>query len=163
VSNEKAGVTCGKCGHKNPLGANYCLSCGKKLGEPVESGLRSFEGLSLLHLTGSAYVLISVLFSELIRQTVFLVPYLATGLLGLAAAYEFHNWPNVERERLVTAVSLLTIALGFGATFVLFLLGLTVHGVIGPAWAIFLINGWKLWTDRHRLRTKTARALKNTS
>ena len=155
MSEERAGATCGKCGHENPPGAKYCLNCGKKLGGAVEPGVRSFEGLSLLHLTGSAYVLISVLFNELVRQTVFFVPYLATGLLGLAAAYEFHNWPNVERKRLITAVSLLTIALGFGATFVLFLLGLTVHGVIGPAWVIFLINGWKLWTDRHRLQTKT--------
>jgi hypothetical protein len=153
MSKEAAGATCGKCGSENPPGAKYCLNCGKKLVGPVEPGFRSFEGLSLLHLAGSAYVLISVLFNELIfGHPLFLVPYLVAGLLGLAAAYEFHNWLNVERKRLIIAISMLTISLGFGATFVLFLVGLTVHGVIGPTWVIFLLNGWKLWADRHKLQ-----------
>jgi hypothetical protein len=152
VSEENSQIVCGKCGFKNPSGAKYCLNCGKKLGVSLESGSTGFDGLFLLHLTGSVYVLISIIFNELVRLTIlFLVPYLVVGFLGLAAAYEFHNWSNVKRKRLVKSISLLAIALGFAATFILFLLGLGVHGVIGPAWVIFLVNGWKLWKDRQRL------------
>ncbi len=33
-----AGVTCPHCGHQNPLGANFCSSCGSDLEVPSEHG-----------------------------------------------------------------------------------------------------------------------------
>jgi hypothetical protein len=80
MSEKKPGIACGKCGFENRSGAKYCLNCWKKLDVSAESArtLRSFEGLSLLHLTGSVYVLVSVLFNELVRISLLsLAPYLA--------------------------------------------------------------------------------------
>jgi hypothetical protein len=53
--------------------------------------------------------------------------------------------------RYLKIVSPLAIALGLASTLTLFLLGLTIRGIVGPAWIIFLINAWALWRDRRKL------------
>lgn len=101
----------------------------------------------------SAYILISVLFNELYQTSyIFLGLFLAVAIMGLGAAYGFNSWGRVTRRRLVQVVSAVTVGLGFGVTFVLFYLGLSVSGVVGPAWVFFVVTGWKLWTDRNRLK-----------
>lgn len=150
---KEVGVACGKCGFVNPLGAKFCLECGKSLAVSVGSD-GGLEGLSLLHLVGSIYVLISILFNEVYRlEPVFLAVFLAVGFLGLVAAYGFHAWSrvNVRMRQFVKAVSLLTVVLGFSVSFLLFYLGLGVSGVIGPVWVVFVVVGWKLWVDRQKL------------
>ena len=73
---KEAGVACGKCGFVNPSGAKFCLECGKSLAVSVGSD-GGFESLSLLHLVGSVYVLVSVLFNEVYRlEPVFLAAFL---------------------------------------------------------------------------------------
>lgn len=146
-------TTCGKCGFQNPADAKFCLNCGKSLAISTLSPSSGFEGLALLHFTGSIYVLVSVVFNELYRVSpVFLGLFLAVGFLGLGAAYGFSVWPKVTRRKLVQALSAVTIAVGFASTLILFYLGLGVSGVVGPAWVIFVVTGWKLWTDRNKLK-----------
>lgn len=147
-------IQCGKCGFQNPAGAKFCLNCGKSLAIPATVPSAGFDGLSLLHFTGSIYILISVAFNELYRVSlIFLGIFIAVPIMGLGVAYGFYTWQKVTHRKLVQVVSVVTIALGFSVTFVLFYLGLNVSGVIGPAWVIFLVTGWKLWTDRNRLKT----------
>ena len=146
-------IICGNCGFRNPAGAKFCLNCGKSLAISALSPSQGFDGLSLLHFTGSIYVLVSLMFNELYRWSpIFLGLFLAVGFLGLGAAYGFYAWQKVTQRKLVQAVSAVTIALGFASTFILFYLGLGVSGVVGPAWVIFVVTGWKLWADRNRLK-----------
>ena len=146
-------LICGKCGSPNPASAKFCLNCGKSLAVSAALPSSGFEGLSLLHFTGSIYVLVSVVFNELYRLSpIFLGLFFAVGFLGLGAAYGFYVWPKVTRRKLVQAISAVTIAVGFGSTFILFYLGLGVSGVVGPAWVIFVVTGWKLWADRNKLK-----------
>lgn len=175
VSEKKTGTACEKCGSENASGTKYCPNCGWKIAVPKETGFGRFEGLCLLHLTGSVYLLLSVLFnwtvprsiyyslvgSELLANLLFLVPYLVGGVLGLVASYAFYSWWQVKRRKLVIVTAATAIAVGFSATFSLFYfatyslryIGLDLSGTIGPAWVIFLANGWKLWTDKNKLKT----------
>jgi hypothetical protein len=144
---------CGKCGFQNPVGAKFCLDCGKSLAISALSPSAGFDGLSLLHFTGSVYILVSLAFNELYRVSpVFLGLFLAVAIMGLGVAYGFYVWSKVTRRKLVQAVSAVTIVLGFGSTFILFYLGLGYSGVVGPAWVIFVVTGWKLGADRKRLK-----------
>lgn len=146
-------IICGKCGFRNPAGAKFCLNCGKSLVVSAPLPSVSFDGLSLLHFTGSAYILISVLFNELYKASVvFLGIFVAIAIMGFGLAYGFYSWKKVTRRKVVQAVSGVTIVLGFVSTFILFFLGLNVSGIVGPAWIIFLVTGWKLWADRNRLK-----------
>jgi hypothetical protein len=45
----------------------------------------------------------------------------------------------------------MSIALGLAGTLTLFLIGLGLRGIVGPAWLIFVINAWKLWKNRSKL------------
>ncbi len=138
---------CMKCGFENSADVKFCGNCGSKLG--TLAAVPKFEGLAILHFTGSIYLLISLIFNALVQASmIFIIPYLSSGLLGLYAGYEFYigkvgKWLKV--------ISALAIALGLASTFMLFLLGLEIRGVVGPAWAIFLINAWILWNERARI------------
>ena len=146
-------IPCGKCGFRNPAGAKFCLNCGKSLATSAMLPSAGFDALSLLHFTGSIYILISLVFNELYRTSlVFLALFLAVAIMGMGSAYEFYVWLKVTRRKLVQATSAVTIALGFSVTFVLFYLGLNVSGIVGPAWVIFAVTGWKLWADRTKLK-----------
>lgn len=50
-------------------------------------------------------------------------------------------------------VSALAIIIGLASTLILFLIGLGIRGVIGPAWIIFLIGvgAWTLWKERKKI------------
>ncbi|MCP8308368.1 MAG: zinc ribbon domain-containing protein [archaeon] len=154
-------VKCKKCGFDNQEGLKFCGNCGAKLGAIVEAPkveAPKFEGLALLHITGSIYLLISLvssyslilLFSNALvgESYTFMILYLVSGLLGLYAGYEFYTG---KISKYLKMISVLAIALGLASTSILFWLGLLVMGVIGPAWAIFLINAWILWKERAKL------------
>ncbi|HEV8296243.1 MAG TPA: FHA domain-containing protein [Acidimicrobiales bacterium] len=36
-------IVCGKCGHRNPTGANYCSSCGSVLGVPSDEATGTLQ------------------------------------------------------------------------------------------------------------------------
>jgi hypothetical protein len=140
-------VKCEKCGFDNPSNVKFCGNCGTKLSAIVE--VRKFESLALLHITGSVYLLISLIFNALVQASmIFLIPYIISALLGLYAGYEFYIG---KVSKYLKFVSALAIILGLVSTFLLFWIGLGVRGVIGPAWIIFLINLWMLWKERARL------------
>jgi hypothetical protein len=149
-------IKCKKCGFENPEGLKFCGNCGAKLSAIIE--VHKFEGLAILHITASAYLLISLIssyslisiFSNALvgERNILMILYLASGLLGLYAGYEFYIGKISKYLKIVSA---LAIIIGLVSTSILFWAGLVVMGVIGPAWIIFLINAWMLWKERKRL------------
>jgi hypothetical protein len=138
---------CRKCGFDNPPNLKFCGNCGARLDAAVE--IPRFESLALLHITASAYLLISLVFNALVQASlIFTVLHTASGLLGLYAGYEFYTGKAGKRVKIISASA---IIIGLASTFILFLIGLGIRGVIGPAWVIFVINAWMLWRERGRL------------
>jgi hypothetical protein len=140
-------VRCGKCGFENPPDLKFCGNCGASLSVVLETP--RFEGLALLHIAGSLYLLLSLAFNALVQASpAFIILYASSALLGLYAGYRFYTG---RASKYLKIVSPLAIALGLTSTSILFLLGLAIRGVIGPAWIIFLVNAWALWRDRKML------------
>lgn len=137
---------CPKCETKNPENAKFCNSCGARLQVVVKGG---FEGLVALHTVAALYVLLSVTFNRLVQASpIFLSLYVVAGVLGLGGAYAL----NAGKIKTWTKfLSLAMVVVGIVGTTLLFILGLTIEGVVGPAWVIFLATAWKLWQDRHSL------------
>ena len=102
--------------------------------------------MAAIHITASLYLLLSVAFNVIVQATYLLfVPYLVSGATGLYLGYEYHRG---KKGRWLKVASALTVAIGLAATSVLFILGLALRGVIGPAWILFLVNAWWLWSSR---------------
>jgi hypothetical protein len=140
-------VGCGKCGFENPPDLKFCGNCGARLSVVLETP--RFEGLALLHIAGSLYLLLSLAFNALVQASpAFIILHASSALLGLYAGYRFYTG---RASKYLKIVSPLAIALGLTSTSILFLLGLAIRGVIGPAWIIFLVNAWALWRDRKML------------
>ncbi len=149
-------IKCKKCGFENPEGLKFCGNCGAKISAIVE--VHKFEGLALLHITASVYLLISIIssynllsvFSNALvgERNTFMILYFVSALLGLYAGYEFYIGKISKYLKIISA---LAIIIGLVSTSLLFWAGLVVMGVIGPAWIIFLINAWMLWKERKRL------------
>jgi hypothetical protein len=140
-------VRCGKCGFENPPDLKFCGNCGARLSVVLETP--RFEGLALLHIAGSLYLLLSLAFNALVQAIpAFIILHASSALLGLYAGYRFYTG---RASKYLKIVSPLAIALGLTSTSILFLLGLAIRGVIGPAWIIFLVNAWALWRDRRKL------------
>ena len=148
---------CPKCEWKNPKEASFCLKCGSKI-EVVKLAERaSLEGLIFVHIVGSLYAILSVAFNAYVRVFPFyLLFYVVSGILGLAAAYALHQ--EKGRKWMKTLLSFATVALGLVGTFRLFLISQLLRAelrellpLVGPAWIIFVITGFKLWQDRNRL------------
>lgn len=145
---------CPKCGWKNPKEALFCLKCGSKL-EVVKVAERApLEGLVFLHIAGSLYTILSVVFNPFVRESpLYLALYFASGILGLCTTYALHQKKGRKWTKIL--LSSATVALGFAGTFRLFVIGLMlreeIRGIFGPAWIIFLITASKLWRDRHYL------------
>lgn len=137
---------CPKCGKENPEDAVFCNSCGAKL---LIAGKGGFEGLISLHVVAVLYTFLSVAFNELVRVApLFLSLYLATGVLGLIVVYALAAG---KAKGWTKFVSVAMIATGLAGSFLLFLIGLTLRGIIGPDWVIFIVTGALLWKDRRSL------------
>jgi hypothetical protein len=140
-------VSCEKCGFENPPGLKFCGNCGARLSSSLE--IARFEGLALLHIAGSLYLLLSLASNALVQASpAFITLHASSALLGLYAGYRLYTG---RAGKYLKIVSPLAIALGLASTLTLFLLGLTIRGVVGPAWIIFLVNAWALWRDRRKL------------
>lgn len=137
-------MKCKKCGFENPKNLKFCSNCGARLRTATITP--KFEGLALLHITASVYLLISLIFNALVQASmIFTVPYIVSGLMGLYAGYEFYIGKVGKWLKIISA---LAIIIGLAPTFLLFWIGLEIKGIIGPAWVIFLINAWMLWKER---------------
>ena len=141
-------IKCKKCGFENPPNFKFCGNCGEKLVEA--EAVPRFEGLALLHITASIYLIISLIFNAVVQASpAFITPYIISALSGLYAGYRFYTGRTGKYLKIVSAIA---IILGLASTFILFLIGLgMLRGVIGPAWIIFLISTWTLWKMRKRL------------
>ena len=139
-------VICHKCGARNPKGAKFCNNCGVRLQLTVKGG---FEGLVYLHVVAALYVLLSAAFNALVQASpLFLGLYVVAGVLGICVAYALSSG---KVGGWVKFASLIMTILGLIGTILMFLIGLEIKGVIGPAWILFLATAWKLWKDRHSL------------
>lgn len=155
MAKRKNAVMCPKCGKKNPEEAVFCLKCGSKI-RRAEEAPTPLEGLIFLHIVGSMYTILTVIFNTYVRTSVFYLSfYLGSGILGLCAAYALHQQKGKRWAK--SLLSLATIAIGVVGTFRLFLVGQLlgelgeILPLAGPAWIIFLATGIKLWLDRHRI------------
>jgi len=137
---------CPKCGARNPEGAKFCNNCGARLQVAVEGG---FEGLVYLHLVAALYMLLSAAFNAIVQGSpLFLGLYVVAGVLGICVAYALRAG---KVKGWVKLASFIMIVSGLIGTTLMFLIGLEIKGVIGPAWVIFLVTAWKLWQDRRSL------------
>jgi hypothetical protein len=137
------GVVCPRCGFKNLSGAKFCSSCGLSF-KPTLKG--RFDGSVALLLAGSFYLLISLLFNAIIQQVwYFAVPAAVSGLLGLYAANQMYKG---QMKAATFAIALTSVVIGFAVTLIVFLIGLGIQGVFGPAWIIFALTGYWLYRSR---------------
>ncbi|MFQ5950853.1 MAG: zinc ribbon domain-containing protein [Candidatus Geothermarchaeales archaeon] len=142
---EVEALACPKCDFRNPERAQFCLSCGTKL--VVEAVV--LEGLAYLNMAAGVYVLASVVFNTLVRASfLFLGPYLVSGGLTLYVAYALRKGKVASWTKYAAVVG---VGIGLVATFLMFLVGLALEGIVGPMWLVFLLLMWKLWKDRHSL------------
>ena len=142
---EREAGKCPKCGNTNPAAAEFCFRCGARL----RRGVGNLDGLVVIYLVGALYVLISLLFNSIVQASYpILVSYAVTGVLGLYMAYVFHGGavrPWTKYLALVVPV------LGIAGTGFLFFIGLSLRGIVGPAWIIFVLMLWKIWGDRQSI------------
>jgi len=137
-------VKCSRCGFDNPPDMKFCGNCGAKL--TVAAVARRFEALASTHMIGSLYLILSAIFNALVKANIiFLSLYIASAILGIYVGYEVYKGKFELHIRILSAIA---IALGLISTMILFIIGLGVKGVIGPAWIIFLINAILLWKSR---------------
>jgi len=100
------------------------------------------EPLATFHIVGGSYLLISSIFSEIVKASELILSlYVTFGALGLFVGYGFYRL----RVDWLVIVSAVVTAASFAITLLLFLLGLMVGGgVVGPSWLIFVASGWAL-------------------
>ena len=141
-------VKCPRCGFENPAGMKFCGNCGAKLKTAVIQP--EFKALELLHVTGSIYLLVSLIFNSLVQASQMLtILYAASALLGLYAAYKLHRGDSDGSLKLA---SILASIIGLSATSFTFLIGLNVKGVIGPAWVIFAVTIYTFLREKQILK-----------
>lgn len=138
-------VKCPECGFENLLGAKFCSSCGLSF-KPAAKG--RFDAIVALLLVGSFYLFVSLVFNAIMQQVwYFSVPAAVSGLLGLYAAYRLNRG---EGNAAAFASAATSVGVGFAVTFLIFLIGLDIMGVFGPAWVIFVATGYWLYRSRGR-------------
>ena len=138
---------CEKCGFLNASGLKFCGNCGSKLAPVMVS--RMVQALGLLFISTSLYLVISIIFNGVVQSSpLFLVGYLVSILLGMFVGYGIVRG---ERGGLFVIGAAASIAVGLGSSFLLFLVGLSAQGVIGPVWIFFVVMAWVLWKARKEL------------
>jgi hypothetical protein len=143
----EAPLKCPKCGFENPSGIRFCGNCGQELKPAVRS--KYVEALVFLQVATSLYFLISIAFNKIVQSfPFFLISYAAVGLAGIYIGAQLHRGGGGSWLKLASAIS---IALGLGVSSYLFILGLMVGGVVGPAWVLFIVCAWLLWVSRKSL------------
>lgn len=115
---------------------------------------RASEALALLHTTGSVYVLVSSVFNFLVKSIYpLLAVYIASGIVGLCAAFMSNERRTEDMARFLSVVAVLG---GLAATGWAFYIGLGIKGIVDPGWVIFLVTAQKLLqqTQKRRRRKK---------
>ncbi len=139
--------TCQRCGTNNVEEADFCIKCGLRIRARNESS--NHESLVYLHILGSSYLLFAALLNRFVFPLfsagtagliIYLLLYVIPVVSGFYVAYQV-NRRNIRRE--VIAISLWTAAMGAIGTGWLFIIGLELGGIIGPAWLIFLASAIK--------------------
>jgi hypothetical protein len=140
-------MKCPKCGFMNGTGIKFCGNCGAELKATARADY--VEALAVLHIATSFYVLVTLGTSYFVQNTLFfLISYAIVGVGGLYVGYEFHLGSGGKWLMLASAI---TIVLGAVATGLVYLIGLSIAGVFGPSWILFLFCGWLLWISRKRI------------
>lgn len=137
-------IKCSKCGSQNPASLKFCGNCGSKLGE---SFIKRFDALALLHFTGGFYLLLSVIMNPFAQSTMIFALYITSLIFGFYAGYAFYSG---KISKYLKLISITSIAVGLIGTMLLYIVGLSLHGVIGPAFVIYVFNMlalWKAWRE----------------
>jgi hypothetical protein len=146
----KETVKCNKCGLISHSKVKFCPNCGTKTDDPVSLKSKLFPSLAFLHFTGSAYLILTVAVNPLVQASIlFSIPYILIGMLGLFVGLLFYFGKLVKGW--TKSLSVIIVCLGTLITIVVYIIGFRIERLIGPAWVIFLINGWALVKDWRRL------------
>jgi len=138
---------CPKCGYDNPMEAKYCLNCGFKLAQEEKYKLEA-EGMLLI--ASGIILLLTLLFNALIKILPLLsLIYLVFGITSIYSGFRLYSGSSSIFNLILATMS---IAFGFGGSFFLYLLGLSLKGLVSPDWIIYLIAAYKLYADRKRLK-----------
>ncbi len=137
-------LRCPKCGFENASGIKFCGNCGAELKVDVRSGY--VEALAWLQIATSLYFLVSLAFNTIVQHfSFFLLSYSVVGLAGIYIGVQLHRGEGGTWLKVASGIA---IAIGTAASTYLFALGLTVGGVVGPAWVLFLVCAGLLWVSR---------------
>jgi hypothetical protein len=150
TNKENNDVACPKCSSENSADAKFCSNCGFNF--TASSTKRKFDGSAALLLAGSLYLLLGIALNQLIQADIRLaIPAVLSGLLGLYAAYALMKG---QANKATFSTALISIALGLGLTFLIFLIGVvpivtnqSLLGVTGAAWIIYALAAFWLYRD----------------
>jgi uncharacterized paraquat-inducible protein A len=138
---------CPKCGYDNPQEAKYCLNCGFKL---VQEEKYNLEAEGMLLIASGTILLMTLLFNALIKiLTLLLLIYFVIGITSIYSGIRLYSGSSSIFNLILATIS---IVFGFAGSFFLYLLGLSLKGLVSPDWIIYLIVAYKLYADRKKLR-----------
>jgi len=139
-------VKCRKCGLDSPSEAKFCPNCGAKIGVVRALNGRPFLSLAFLHFAGGTYLIIAAIANKLVQASLlFLIPYILIGVLSLFVGWQFYSGKLIKRW--TKSLSLAVVVVGTAVTIATYVLGIRLEGLVGPAWVIFVLNGWALIID----------------
>ena len=143
-------VKCAKCGFESPSEGKFCPNCGAGLAATSVALEKGFDSLAFLHFAGAAYLIITTVASSLVQASLlFLIPYILVGVLGLVVGWQL--WSGRLIRGWTKVLSMIVVIVGIAVTISVYVIGLGLQGLIGPAWVIFSLNGWALIRDWRRL------------
>jgi hypothetical protein len=125
----------------------FCGNCGVEL--RATKGGDYVEALAVLHITSSLFMLLTLGSNYLVYNvSLFLILYAVVGVAGLYVGYEMHRGGSGRWLKVASATA---IGLGLITTSFLYLVGLSLGGLIGPAWVLFVMCALLLWISRKNL------------
>ena len=143
---KKETIKCRKCGLDSPSEAKFCPNCGAKIGAPPILISRPLPSLAFLYFAGGAYLIITAIVNPLVQASLLLlIPYIIIGVLGLFVGWQFYSGKRVRKW--TRGLSLAVGVVGATITIAMYVLGFRLERLIGPAWVIFVFNGWALIRD----------------
>ncbi len=140
---------CPKCGYENPPDAKYCLNCGYRL---IHEETVKLEAEGVLLIASGIILLLTLMFNALMRVVPALViVYLVFGITSVYSGAKLYSG-SISLFNVVLAT--LSIIFGFAGCFFLYLLGLSLKGLVSPDWVIYVIAAYKLLSDRNKLNKR---------
>ena len=125
----------------------FCGNCGVEL--KASKGSDYVEALAILQITSAIFMLLTIGSNYLVYSvSFFLLLYAVVGVASLYVGYEMHRGSSGRWLKLASATA---IVIGLCTTSFIFYVGLSLGGLIGPAWVLFAMCAVLLWVSRKNL------------